>query len=190
MTPLDADPRWRRFNDTGRVCSCCGQTFSGVFDIVFDHPDAWDHGNRGKSGLDELRAGEDLLARRHCRWGEHRFVRTMLVLPILGSDRRFAFGPWSSLSATNYKLCLAAWEDDDIGRFEGGFGWLANDLPGFETPDHIPCNLRPDPETGILMLEAQTGPLGEAQRRGISFDRLLDIYAASGNDIRPHLMDA
>ena len=37
MNLLDLDARWRRFNDPDRSCPCCGRTFSGVFDIGFDH---------------------------------------------------------------------------------------------------------------------------------------------------------
>ena len=44
MNLLDLDARWRRFNDANRACPCCGQTFSGIFDIGFDHPDCWPHG--------------------------------------------------------------------------------------------------------------------------------------------------
>ena len=36
----------------------------------------------------------------------------------------------------------------------------------------------------------QEHPLGLAQRDGITLDQLLDIYAASGNDLRRHLLDS
>ena len=36
-------------------------------------------------------------------------------------------------------------------------------------------------------LMAQDGALRDLQELGLTFDQLLDIYAASGSDIRPHL---
>ena len=42
----------------------------------------------------------------------------------------------------------------------------------------------------ILRIEDEAHPYFGRQRDGISFDELLDIYAACGTDIRPHLTDA
>ena len=61
---------------------------------------------------------------------------------------------------------------------------LANEVPGLEADMgvlHFPSREeRP-------ALTAQSGPLAQAQQNGISFDQLLDLYAACGDDIRPHL---
>ena len=99
---LAEDPRWQRFNDASRPCPCCGQTFSGVFDIGFDHPDPWPHGNRSESGQDVLAVGTDSLGADLCRLGEHRFIRCVLHLPIIDSDQSFAFGPWGSVNPKNF----------------------------------------------------------------------------------------
>ncbi len=102
MSDLASDPRWRRFNDAGFRCGCCGQSFGGCF------------------------------------------------------------------------------------------SWLTNSLPGIPTSESVPCDLvigeltqRPK-----LFAHEDAGAVRDAQSQGISFDDLLDIYAASGQDIRPHLMDA
>lgn len=100
MNLLNLDKRWQRFNDAARGCPCCGQTFSGIFDLVMDHPGVWPYGDRTTQGLSELQVGGD--------------------------------------------------------------------------------GARPT-------LFAQDGALKEAQDNGIWIDALLDVYAASGQDIRPHL---
>lgn len=186
MNLLDLDARWRRFNDESRKCPCCGQSFNGIFDIGYDHPDCWPHGPLTETGTNALHVGEDRLTSDLCRWQEHRFIRCVLSLPIRGSDEVFNFGPWASVHPDTFYAYLSDATGEANG-FEGGFAWLMNDLPGFENDEPIPCNLRPGPEGQRPNLMAQEGPLAEAQATGISFDQLLDIYAATGTDIRPHL---
>ena len=183
---LTSDPRWRRFNDSSTPCPCCGRTFSGVFDIGFDHPDPWPHGNRGDSGEDVLRAGTDSLGTDLCELGQYRFIRAVLPLPIIGTDQRFAFGPWGSVNPANFDRYASG----DPG-FEGCFAWLLNALPGFDIPEPLPCNLVPGGPGERPVLEVHDGAheLARLQEDGITFDRLLDIYAAAGQDLRPHLLD-
>jgi hypothetical protein len=172
---LDADPRWRRFNDASRRCACCGQTFAGVYDIAYDHPDCWPHGHFGASGLDRLTAGDDFIDHDLCRFEEFRFVRCLLPLPIRGSDAEFCFGVWSSLSDENFDRYAIHVGDLAWDGPEAMFGWLSNDLPGYETDDSVPCSVRVKPGKARPRLWAQSGALLEAQRDGISFDTLLDI---------------
>ncbi|MBT8409886.1 MAG: DUF2199 domain-containing protein [Alphaproteobacteria bacterium] len=192
MTDLSQDPRWRRFNQRGFECPCCGQSFDGVYDVVFDHPDCWPHGNREKSGEKVLAAGEDRLSGDLCQFEEHRFIRCVMPFNILGSDQEFCFGVWGSAAQASFDAYVAAWEADDYSDFEGCFSWLANDLPDMRTPASVPCNLRiEDPQQRPrLYAHDADNPVSQLQRSGITFDQLLDIYAATGNDIRPHLMDA
>ena len=190
---LAADPRWQRFNDTSRPCPCCGRVFEGVFDIGFDHPQPWPHGNRvGK------RAGRsDRLAPTRCPpisavGAKYRFIRCVLHLPIQDSDQSFAFGPWSSVNKENFDRYVAAELEGTLDQFEGCFAWLMNALPGFEFDDWLPCNLLIDDPTQRPYLEVHDGShaLAELQESGITFDQLLDIYAAAGQDIRPHLLQS
>ena len=101
---LANDPRWQRFNDSSRPCPCCGRTFDGVFDIGYDHPDPWPHGNRAESGQDVLSVGVDELGTDLCSFGKYRFIRCVLPIPIIGTDQRFAFGPWGSVNPDNFAL--------------------------------------------------------------------------------------
>ena len=188
MNLLDLDKRWQRFNDASRTCPCCGEAFSGLFDIGFDHPDIWPHGDRTAQGVEELQVGEDRLSADLCRLDEHRFIRCVLPLPIRGSDEVFYFGVWASVHPDSFY----AYVDDSLGTgpaFEGCFGWLQNDLPDIGPDGSVPCDVLPgdDGERPRLMAQSDS-PLAALQADGISFDTLLDIYAASGQDIRPHLM--
>jgi hypothetical protein len=192
VSDLASDPRWRRFNDAGFRCGCCGQSFGGVFDISFDHPDMWPHGNREASGETSLTVGEDRLTSDLCRLGDDHFVRCVLPIPIRGSDEVFSFGVWGSVATENFDRYVKGWQAEDYGDFDGCFSWLTNALPGIPTSESVPCDLvigeltqRPK-----LFAHEDAGAVRDAQSQGITFDDLLDIYAASGQDIRPHLMDA
>ncbi|GGE46215.1 DUF2199 domain-containing protein [Actibacterium pelagium] len=187
MNLLDLDKRWQRFNDANRECPCCGQTYGGVFDIGFDHPLTWPHENRADSGQEVIEKDDDKLSADLCRVGDDRFIRCIVALPIRGSDETFAFGAWGSVHPDHFAAYVQAWNSGDWSGFEGCFSWLSNDLPGFESEEPIACNLWIGEPGERPALQAQGGPLKEAQENGISFDDLLDIYAATGNDIRAHL---
>ncbi|EPX81892.1 DUF2199 domain-containing protein [Salipiger mucosus] len=181
MSLLDLDARWRRFNDPDRACPCCGRRFSGIFDLGFEAPDAWPHGPRED---DELRVGEDRLTPELCRLDAQYFLRGVLHVPVRGADDALAFGPWAEVP----RELLHAYLDSFEGAgFAGGEGLLANALPGFEESEGTPVTLAATDSQERPALAAQDGPLAEAQAGGISFDALLDLYAAAGHDIRPHL---
>lgn len=190
MSLLDLDPRWRRFNDTDYTCPCCGQSFGGVFDIAYDHPACWPHDALSDSGQDVLQVGEDKLSADLCRLGAHRFIRCVLPLPIRGCDERFYFGPWASVAPETFDRYVTAWHQDDWSGFPQNLGWLANELPGFESDGAVACDLITGDGDARPGLRVHQGPLAEAQGGGISFDQLLDIYAATGTDLRPHLRGA
>ncbi|WP_300434189.1 DUF2199 domain-containing protein [uncultured Mameliella sp.] len=184
MTLLALDSRWRRFNDPNRACPCCGRRFSGIFDIGFDAPDAWPHGER--LGEDDLDIGDDRLGPEFCRIGARYFLRAVLTLPLRGSEDGFSFGPWAEVPEPVFRAYLATVDNPDQ-PFGPAEGLLANALPLFEDEAESAVTLTlPDPSQRPR-LTATDGPLAEAQAQGISFDDLLEIYAACGDDIRPHL---
>lgn len=187
MALLDLDARWRRFNAPDRACPCCGQQFAGVFDLGFDHPSSWPHEARGEAPF--VKQGQDQLSADLCRHGAERFVRVVLSFPIQGAEDIFHITPWAQLSEAAFYAYLDSFDGQDAPAVDDSPAMLANILPGFEEETEAPLPVLlhfPDPEARPVAL-AQSGALAEAQRNGISFDQLLDIYAAFGQDIRPHL---
>ncbi len=191
-TVLAADRRWKRFTSRDYTCPCCGERTTGLYDIGYDHPDPWPHGNRAASGETELVHGDDRLGTDLCRFDGAHFIRSTLPLPIGGSDEVFSFGPWVSVSEASFEAYVRAWDAEDFGDFPRCFGWLMNDLPQVVTEDWLPCDVEMGDGTKRPQIFIQPGahPLADWQRDGISFDTLLDIYAAVGQDHRPHLGDA
>lgn len=185
MSLLDLDARWRRFNDPAYVCACCGMTFSGVFDIGFEAPDAWPHGDR-PDGTDVLELGADRLSSELCRLDDQRFIRAVIALPLRGSDETVFLAPWAAVAPADFYAYLDGLSDEG-GPLEPFPGQIANALPYFVEALGSTCVLDPGQGLERPRLRVLHGPLSDAQTDGIAFDDLLDLYAASGRDIRPHL---
>lgn len=186
MNLLALDSRWQRFNDPDYACKCCGRSFGGIVDIGFGQPDCWPHGEM-KDG-DTLTVGGDVLTADLCVVVELRFLHCVLPLPIRGSDEVFLFGVWASVTKDQFKAYVLDATGEAPG-FDGCDAWLMNDLPLFECDEPMACALKPAESAAERPhLTAKNGPLAQAQAEGISFDQLLDIYAASGEDLRPHLL--
>lgn len=183
MSLLSLDARWRRFNDETRACPCCGRRFSGIFDIGFDHPADWPHGERGDAPF--IKEGPDQLSPDLCRTGEARYLRVVLELPVQGAEETVYVTPWAQVPDQMFYAYLDSWDDPSAPLPAEGEVLLANDLPALEAETltlRFPgADQRP---TAI----ASGGVLASAQAHGISFDQLLDLYAACGDDIRPHLL--
>ena len=186
MNLLALDSRWQRLHDPDWVSPQSGRSFGGLIDIGYDHPDLWPHGDLQDSGQDVLEVGADKLSSELCRCDGMRFVRALLALPIKGSDEAVQFAIWAHVADADFYRYL----DDATGEtsdFDGCTAWLMNDLPGCESDTPYKCQLIPGQVQERPVLKASEGPLLQAQDAGISFDALLDLYAATGNDIRPHL---
>ena len=186
MNLLALDSRWQRLNDPSYACKCCGRNFGGIVDMGFDQPDCWPHGALPDG--DTLTVGDDVLTADLCVFEDLRFIHCVLPLPIRGSDEVFLFGVWASVAVEDFKAYVLDATGEGAG-FSGAAAWLMNDLPLFESEEPIECSLKPaesDAERPRLL--ATSGPLVQAQAEGISFDQLLDIYAACGEELRPHLL--
>jgi len=187
---LAPDRRWQRFTDTSYRCPCCGKPVQGVLDVGYDHPDAWPHISFRKNG-GTVAVGQDVLMADFCSIGDQFYLRGLLSLPIRDTEAQFAFGPWALVEPETFRAYHTAFGTDketDLGIHSG---WLANDLPGF--PDSIDFQLSIHFVGGSERPQFVMGTrsaLEQTQSQGISFDRLLDIYATFGHDLRPHLGEA
>jgi hypothetical protein len=190
---LQNDPRWRRLHGKPWTCTAGGGTHAGIFDLACWGPDPWT-GPEEYSPNAMLATSGHFLSEDFCVLdNEHYFVRCVLELPIIGSDGvRFGYGVWSTLSKKNFELYAEhfdAGHRDDIGPW---FGWFSNRLNGY--PDTLGLKCRVHPRSGrqrpLIELEPTDHTLALEQRNGITFDRLLEIYATHGHDIRAALLDS
>ena len=190
---LENDPRWRRLHDRPWLCTSCGLTHHGIFDIAYGKPAAWP-GSGEPSPNSILTTSTHFLSEDFCVVeDQHHFVRCMLELPIQGSDsERFGFGVWSSLSKSNFALYAETFDDMEQGALGPWFGWFSNRLQGYADTFGLKCQVHPRSggQRPFIELESTEHPLARDQREGITLQRLLEIYAAHGHDLRSVLSDA
>ena len=186
------DPRWKRLHNRDWTCPCCGQKHAGLFDIAYVRPEQWT-GSEDYRPNSEARAASHILTEDFCVLeGEHYFVRCVLELPIAGApSERFGFGVWSTLSQKNFDLYVESFDSGVQEHLGPWFGWFSNRL--FDYPDtlNLKCqvHLRDGRIRPWIELEPTEHPLAVEQRQGITFDRILELYALSGHDLRSALTD-
>ena len=155
-------------------------------------PDAWP-GPDTLQPNSAVRKSKHFLSEDFCVLnGEHHFVRCRLPLPIVGSQgATFGFGVWSSLSAKNFQTYVTLFGRRKIPGSNPWFGWFSNGLIGYPDTFNLKCHVHPQQlrQRPLIELEPTDHPLAVEQRDGISFDRLLEIYAANGHDIRGALAE-
>jgi hypothetical protein len=156
------------------TCATCGEVHEGLPDIGFDAPSHY----RGAEGTRGTRLTSD-----HCVIEERDyFVHGCLEIPIVGSDARFAWGVWISLSRKNFDRYVAL-RGGDPPPGEGPYpGWFCSAIPGY--PDTLQlrarAHLRPGGLRPLIELEPTDHPLAVHQRNGIALETLLEL-------VRPHL---
>lgn len=132
-----------------------------------------------------LANGRDILTKNFCLDGEHRFVRCIIPFRIQDSGETFAFGVWGSLAPMNFRQYLDDFFAPEDGLTQTAFSWLSNRLPGTEDRP-VKCRLRsqPRPDRPVLEITEEDHPFFSAQTEGLPVDRLLQIYANAGHDLR------
>jgi hypothetical protein len=184
---LANDPRWRRLWDNPWSCNVCGETHQGLFDLACGKPVQWP-GTEDKAPNSALDLSGNFLSEDFCVLeGQHFFVRAVLELPIRGSGGQlFGFGVWATLSRENFVRYVAAFDSGEQDELGPWFGWFSNRLEGY--PDTLNLKCQVEPRSGRqrphVSLEPTPHPLAVDQQSGITFDRMLEIYAINGHDIR------
>lgn len=187
---LANDPRWRRLWDNPWICNACGETHQGLTDLACDMPAQWP-GTEDKASNSALDLSGNFLSEDFCVLeGQHFFVRAVLELPIRGSGGQlFGLGAWATLSRKNFTRYIQAFDSGEQDELGPWFGWFSNRLEGYPDTLNLKCQVHPvsGRQRPRISLEPTPHPLAVDQQSGITFDRLLEIYAINGHDIRTSL---
>jgi hypothetical protein len=190
---LANDPRWQRLRERPWRCPSCAEEHCGLFDLACGKPDAWPGPAWEFEPNSIAQTSTNFLSEDFCVLNnEHFFVRCVLQLPILGAlnGETFGFGVWSTLSRQNFALYLESFDEGLQDRAAGPwFGWFSNALKGYPDSFNLKCQIHPvrNRQRPWIELENTHHPLAIEQRDGISFDRVLDLLALNGHDIRAAL---
>jgi hypothetical protein len=190
---LRDDPRWRRLIERPFDCPSCGEQHCGVFDLACGKPEQWP-GSEEKTSNSEAARSRHFLSEDFCVLdGEHFFVRCVLEIPIVGGGgAHFGYGVWSTLSEKNFRIYVDTFDSGDQGDLGPWFGWFSNRLKGYDDTLNLKCQVHPRPgrTRPWIEMEPTDHPLAVEQRRGMTLDRLLEIYALNGHDIWQTLLDS
>jgi hypothetical protein len=186
---LEDDIRWRRLKRSSVVCGTCQQAHQGVFDLAVNGPEHW-HGDRDR----DREPNSAVLDKSHVLTedfcvidGRDYFVRCVLRLPIIGANEEFfAYGVWCSLSPVNFRRYCEAFDSGTEEPLGPWFGWFSNRLEGYPETLNLKCQVHPqlNRQRPLIELEPTEHPLALEQRSGITLDRLFEIYALNGHDLR------
>lgn len=185
------DPRWKQLMEAGADCSC-GQRHVGLIDLTFLKPADWDNAP-AKEPNENLRIDGDFMSEEYAvREGKYFAIRCILPLPVIDlSPPASPLVVWASIEKDSFEKLYAnprppqtnppeqfpARLVNRIGGYPNSFGLLG---AAFPMPDSPPLLVLGKPPGDPPDLH----PLVREHRDGLSFDRLLEVYAAQGHDMR------
>lgn len=187
MSPAPADdPRWLRLLDGAVACRSCGANH-GLFDIAYGKPDAWPED-------EEKRPNAEILSARHVLTedfcildGRYFFIRASLLLPLRATaSAALGLGVWCGLLEKDFRDYVASFDEGVQAHFGSWAGRLSNRLRGYPDTRNLRARVRPldGRRRPVVTLVDGDQPLAPEQRDGLTFERLLEIYAAHGHDLR------
>ena len=186
------DPRWKVFNAQGFACSC-GERHVGLFPIHMQVPMGWP-GAKDYRPDQELRMDGNFLSDNYCVWdGKYFAIRTRLPLQIRGAaPAAFMYTAWASFNRPDFEAYVAAHRNKTLSNTARAQARLVNRLSGFpDTANLMGSAIQQDDGGPPVLLIHGPQPdnrpdhqLIQEQRQGIGFDRMLELFAAYGHDMR------
>ena len=153
------------------TCRKCGEVHFGLPDFAFEAPTYYERVPKAE------RKGRTKISSDLCKVDEHRFIRVVLLVPIIGTGESIGWGVWSSLSKRNFQRYLELWDAEDVSGERPYFGWLSNSLPFYPSTLSLKLDLhlRPAGRRPLAELHTCDHPLAIDQRNGIAFDRAVEM---------------
>lgn len=186
------DPRWKAFNTQGFACSC-GERHVGLFPIHMQVPMGWP-GAKDYRPDKELRMDGNFLSDNYCVWdGKYFAIRTRLPLQMRGAaPAAFMYTAWASFNRPDFEAYVEAHRNKTLNSTARAQARLVNRLNGFPDTGNLMGSAIQQGDGGppILLVHGQQPdnradhPLIQEQRQGIGFDRMLELFAAYGHDMR------
>ncbi len=186
------DPRWNAFNTQGFECSC-GERHVGLFAIHLHHPVGWQGADDYAADAD-LRLDGNFLSSNYCVLdGKFFALRARLPLQMRGAaPAAFMFTVWASLDRIDFEAFTRDYRNNTLSRNNKVRARLVNRVGGYPDSYNLMGTAFQEMDGGpplLLIHGVQAGvnnehPLLGEQRHGIGMDRMLELFAAYGHEMR------
>ncbi|MBS0295343.1 MAG: DUF2199 domain-containing protein [Proteobacteria bacterium] len=183
-----SDPRWLSLAGREWTCGHCKQIHTGLFEFGAHAPGFWE-GEADYAANGELGRFTPFLSEDFCVIEESHFVRAVLPLPLVGWEgQTFAYGVWVSLAEPNFKRYVEQFDATVVDESQAWFGWLSTRLAGYPDTLLLKTDVHPrnDRQRPVVMIQPSEHTLYVEQRDGVTFDRLMEIYALHGHGPTRH----
>ena len=123
------------------TCSCCGKELEEWPALTFTSPDNYHMlSQHDKDHIAQI--GNDFCIITYPDQTD-RFIRCTLTQKVIDHCQDLEYGLWVSLSEKSYKDYSDNYNKQDHKATY--FGWLCNDIPGYEFSESIPATVRTRP---------------------------------------------
>ena len=155
-------------------CGCCDEIIDGIPTFAWQKPMSYFEVPEEERG--EVFITEDLCVIAN-KWF---FVRGCIEIPVVGAEDPFIWGVWVSLSENNFMEFQTLLEMKERESFGPYFGWLNASIPVYPETENLKTmlHIRNNGIRAYIELEATEHPLSLEQKKGITIERVSELYAA------------
>lgn len=176
------DSRWALIHTPDTICSCCNTSLKSLLSLAYSAPEDW-HGDaiaQDNSAILHCPKG-DILTHDLCRIGDNHFIRSVMIIPLVGCADPVILGVWVRVDDTTFSDYLTTMPQGTQGNMPLLFGTLGNIIPGYGT--HQACVMQPRDnfQRPITHAALEQDPLYIAQIDGFDFDQLLAFLGGYGH---------
>lgn len=169
----------------GYTCSCCGEYRN---DLPFSYgtiaPAYYEYALANERE-ERFELSEDLCVMDN----ENYFIRGCIEIPVIGTEQKFIWVAWVSLSIANFEKAQEYWDRQEL--LEPMFGWFSSVLPCY--PDTLNLMAKIHYRQGIspyIELEPTEHPLAVEMIDGITVERVQEIAEGFCENNKGHLWPA
>ncbi|NIZ15229.1 DUF2199 domain-containing protein [Phaeobacter sp. HF9A] len=186
------DAHLARMLSSSRQCRCCGGTFAQLLSLSCDRPDIVPGDLEVQDNAAVFATDGDVLTDDFCRFGQLRFLRAVLAIPVADSrGEEFILGTWAGVSEDVFDEYLGLFELRETEAMGSCPAWLSNQIPP-ESGGPLACmlHMRPEGQYPELQVSEVNSDLARMQELGVGLEELLGFLYAYGHDLASLVYDA
>lgn len=176
------DSRWALIHAAETRCSCCDAPLKSLLSLAYSAPEDWNRDTIAQENIVFLNASKgDILTHDLCRIGDKYFIRSVMIIPLVGCADPIILGVWVSVDPKTFETYLDTMPQGTQGTMPLLFGKLGNVIPGYGIDQACVMQPRDNFQHPITHAAIEEDPLYIAQIDGFDFDQLMVFLAGYGH---------